>query len=113
MIVRASSGSSGSGTSSIIPDTSQVLGAITTNIGTYTATENCIMQGSMTNNTSGALTGAVYATKDGNTLNVEVGTLGPSGYSTTFNNVFIPKGYTISVYASNVTYSITFYKIDS
>ena len=115
---RAISGSGGgSGITSIIPDTSRLLGSITTASGSYTTTEDCIMAGKISS-TSG---GWAQIYKDSATqANQILGVNGSLVFGFTNENLttvgkggmFIPKGTTI-VTRDRFTYDLRFYGIST
>ncbi len=95
---------------SIVPDTSQQIGSITTAGGTFTATENCIMQGSI-QSTSGSQTLSVTIAKDGDSITALSAGL-YQNFSASINSFFVPKGYTVTVSSiSGASYDLKFYKI--
>ena len=98
---------SGGGVTSIVADTSQTLGSITSAGGSYTASDNCIMIGTFRGSSGGQASISIdgdlfFATDDGSYGSY----LGYGSYG-----IFIPKGSVITARSGYGIYNLIFYKI--
>lgn len=112
MLQRAMTVGGGGGSNSITADTSNLLGSINTEGGSYITTEDCVLIGATIGN--GSQTPVIYI--DGNTLL----TADSSTYMRYIGNATlgvgfaIPKGHTITTRSGGgFTYNLNFYGLAS